>query len=426
MTTRYVERGNFTDVQVLVASLANDLQASGFKVLNINNEANTTHPLNVDSTVRRLLLAPTTVVDPLAIEEGDTTNPNYAKRQPWRLVIEVASQGAGSIPVGNDIMSTAARGIINWYVCTPTNIIDQDGAFKVAMSRDEQKGTSRVQARTGMLTSNSVFKSPTQADSRNWIHATVASGQDAQQWGDQSYQDRVSFRYEHFGFFINRSGADRVHEQAVPLTYALSTSDHGVAFMLWTEARDNTGDRFHWWTVQRMVNKDTGATIIDGKAPLFCVFSMVGGGTAASDQGDDITSDELLDAKDDIYYFVVREIDVHTPTIPVTACFDTNDSTRIINVMQQVSISEDNRLTLNMVKGMNTQRYSYPHELDMVAYISADVVSQFAEVQVQVYGEEQPAGTPHKRTYKALKANRRDNKGMRLLFLKAGGDVSNN
>lgn len=423
MTTRYIERGNFTDVQVLVASLANDLQANGFKVLNINNQPNSTHPVNIDSTVRRLLLAPTKTVDPLAIEEGETTDPNYAKRQPWRLVIEVNSQGAGAVSVGNDFMNTAARGIINWYVCTPTNILDETGEFRVAISRDELGGTDRIQARTGMLTTDSLFKANT---SKNWIHKSVASGTDAQLWGSQQYKDRVSFRYEHFGFNINRSAADRVHEQAVPLTYALSKSDHGIAFMLWTEARDNTGDRFHWWTVQRMVNKDTGATIIDGKAPLFCVFSMVGGGTAASDQGDDISANELLDAVDDIYYFVVRESDVHTPTVPVTACFDTNDSTRIINVMQQVSISEDNKLTLNMIKGMNTQRYSYPHELDMVAYISADVVSQFAEVQVQVYGEEQPVGTAHKRTYKALKANRRDNKGMRLLFLKAGGDINSN
>lgn len=423
MTTRYIERGNFTDVQVLVASVANDLQANGFKVLNINNQPNTTHPINVDSTVRRLLLAPTKIVDPLAIEDGDVNDPNYDKRQPWRLVIEVNSQGDGAVSIGNDFMTTAARGIINWYVCTPTNILDETGNFRIAISRDEISGTDRLQARTGMLTTESLFKSPT---SKNWIHKSVASGTEAQLWGSQQYKDRVSFRYEHFGFNINRSADERVNEQAVPLTYALSKSDHGIAFMMWTEARDNTGDRFHWWTVQRMVNKDTGATIIDGKAPLFCVFSMVGGGTAASDQGDDIAANELLDAVDDIYYFVVRESDVHTPTVPVTACFDTNDSTRIINVMQQVSISEDNKLTLNMIKGMNTQRYSYPHELDMVSYISADVVSQFAEVQVQVYDEEQPAGTAHKRTYKSLKANRRDNKGMRLLFLKSGGDVNNN
>jgi hypothetical protein len=425
MTTRYIERGNFTDVQIMIASLVNDMQANGFKVLNINNQPNTTHPVQLDSTVKRLLLAPTTVVDPLAIEDGDNTAPNYAKRQPWRLVIEVNSQGEGSIPIGNDFMATAARGVINWYVCTPTNIIDAEGNFKVAVSRDEQKGTSRIQARCGLLTTNSVFQAPTSVDAKSWIHKSIVAGTEGQQWGD-TLKDRSSFRYEHFGFNLNRSDENRVHEQAVPLTYALSITDHGVAFMMWTEARDNTGDRFHWWTVQRMVNKDTGATILDGKSPLFCVFSMVGGGTVAGNQGDNLGFDDLLDARDDIYYFIVRESDVHTPTVPVTACFDTNDSTRIINVMQQVSISEENKLTLNMIKGMNTQRYSYPHELDMIAYLSGDVVSQFAEVQVQVYGEEQPAGTPHKRVYKALKANRMNNKGMRLLFIKSGGDINNN
>lgn len=424
MATTYIERGNFTNVQQMIASLGNDLQANGFRVLNLNGTANTDHPVALDGTTQRLILAPTQAVDPLAIEDGDdmledgvTPNPLYAKRQPWRLVVEVNASNTGGIPLAQ------AKGWINWYVCTPTNILSPDGAFKVAVSFDYSGSTTREQARTGLLTRRSRFKT---ASSPNFIHEDVTNGNDGTGWVTSSYVDRPSWRYEHFGFNINRAGADRVNEQAVPLTYALSISDHGVAFMMWTEAQDNKGDRYHWWTVQRMVDKDTGETIVDGKSPLFCVFSMVGGGKVAStaDLGDEVEADDVALTQHDAYYFVVREIDVHTPTVPVTACFDTIDSARIINVAQQVCISEDNDLTMNMIKGMNTQRYSYPHEMDMIAYISADVVSQYAEVEVQVYGETEVDGTtPHKRKYKALKANRRDNKGMRLLFLKEGGDV---
>jgi hypothetical protein len=427
MATSYIERGNFINVQSMVASLVMDLQARGFKVLNINDSAVTAHPTTVDSTVKRVLLAATEQVDPLAIEDGatmmpdgTTPNPLYDNRQPWRFVIEVNSEGAGGIPLAS------AKGWINWYVCTPTNIIDADGEFKVAISKDVMVGTNRQVSRTGLLTTNSIAKTP---NGKDWIHPDCKQGTDAASWAALAYQDRPSWRYEHFGFYINRQGTDVVNEESIPLTYALSTTDHGVAFMMWTEARDNTGDRFHWWTVQRMVDKDTGQTILGnetpgvvGKSPLFCVFSMAGGGDLASSLGDDIQGPDLLDAFDDVYYFVVRESDVHTPTVPVTACFDTNDSSRIINVMQQVSISENNDLTMNMIKGLSTQRYSYPHELDMITYISADVVSQFAEVEVNVYNE-MNGNDPHKRVYKALKANRRDNKGMRLMFLKAGGDL---
>lgn len=421
MATNYIERGNFTNVQQMVASLGNDLQANGFKVLNLNDQANATHPVALDASVQRLLLAPTNLVDPLAIEDGDdmlpdgtTPNPLYSKRQPWRIVIEVNSGNSGGVPLAS------AKGWINWYVCTPTNIIDADGEFKVAISSDREAGSGfREQSKTGLLTYNSFSKSKQLPD---FIHGDCRVGGDNALWAADAYQDRPSWRYEHFGFFINRSGTSKVNEEAVPLTYALSTSDHGVAFMMWTEARDSFGDRYHWWTVQRMVDKDTGETIVDGKSPLFCVFSMVGGGSIAGDQGDEIEISDIAVTEHDAYYFVVREADVHTPTVPVTACYDTNDSSRIINVQQQVCISEDNDLTMNMIKGMNTQRYSYPHELDMIAYISADVVSQFAEVDVQVYGE-MDGQNVHKRKYKALKANRRDNKGMRLLFLKEGGDI---
>lgn len=421
MATNYIERGNFTNVQQMVASLGNDLQANGFKVLNLNDQANATHPVALDASVQRLLLAPTNLVDPLAIEDGDdmlpdgiTPNPLYSKRQPWRIVIEVNSGNSGGIPIAS------AKGWINWYVCTPTNIIDADGEFKVAISSDREAGPGfREQSKTGLLTYSSFSKTKQTPD---FIHSDCRVGNDGALWTTDAYNDRPSWRYEHFGFFINRSGTGKVNEEAVPLTYALSTSDHGVAFMMWTEARDSFGDRYHWWTVQRMVDKDTGETIVDGKSPLFCVFSMVGGGSIASDPGDEIAVNEIAVTEHDAYYFVVREADVHTPTVPVTACYDTNDSSRIINVQQQVCISEDNDLTMNMIKGMNTQRYSYPHELDMIAYISADVVSQFAEVDVQVYGE-MDGQNVHKRKYKALKANRRDNKGMRLLFLKEGGDI---
>ena len=96
----------------------------------------------------------------------------------------------------------------------------------------------------------------------------------------------------------------------------------------------------------------------------------------------------------------------------------TLDYAAVINSKQQVAISEGNKYVITFPNGLNTSRYSYTHELDLLAYTSADVVSAGTEVPIQVYGEATP------RVYIALSSNGPNNTGMRILLLKSGGGVN--
>lgn len=342
-----VEKNNFISMETLAADLGAELLANGFSLVSVDDQnAN----LTLGASHQRLLFRATTDVDPLC-----PADPNDVQvgEQPWLLFI-----------VADDASDT-----LDFYTFTPTQLIlGGAGEVEVSVSRTEAGGTTI--ANSGFMFKNS----------------------ETQTLGVENH----FFSYEQWGF-------ENIDEEAVPLSYFLTITDHGLAFMLWAEAYDKDGDKFGWWAIQRMVN-DTGAVVVDGKAPLFCVFSVDGGG------GEDLNIVE----PDGILKFVVRETDVNAPTIPVSAAKDTADSARIINSVQQTSIYENGQFIINFPRSLNTQRYSYPHELDIIAYASSDVTSQFATHEVTVYGEGQP------REYRAMNANHSNNKGMRIYFQVTG------
>jgi hypothetical protein len=198
--------------------------------------------------------------------------------------------------------------------------------------------------------------------------------------------------------FINRiKRIGTSNPEAFPMTYRLVISNRGVWLGIWEEATTQEGSRyFNWVLVQRPVDRVTGATVVDGKAPVFCV-NAVGG---------------------KFWKFVVREMDIMRPSARIQADLDTEDSEAILNSANQVSLSEDGKYIITFPSRLNTSRYRYPHELDMIASTSADVVSQNTDVDITVYGESTA------RKYKALHANGPANTGMRLMVLSKGGSIS--
>lgn len=197
-----------------------------------------------------------------------------------------------------------------------------------------------------------------------------------------------------------------------PLSYVLSVSPRGIACCLWVEGQDNSGKKFSWFVVQRPVDNTTGAVLNTGKCPVFVAYSTRSG-NAATDFNYADASLEL-----DTYKFVVRESDVNVPTVRKSAVVATEDSAPIINPLQQVSIVEGNEYVVTFLNNLNTQRHFYKHELDMIGYLSADVISTGTDAPVTVYGESQA------RTYMALPANGVNNTGMRVVILKSGGGIS--
>lgn len=210
--------------------------------------------------------------------------------------------------------------------------------------------------------------------------------------GDDSNPNPVPANY-----FVERtnSGQDITTlaiAQSYPMSYRLTITDRGFGIFVWTQASDIQGNKFSWVVVQRPVDHLTGATLVAGKAPVFCVYS----------------------AGNIIRKFVVREADIQKPTKSVTAVSNTEDSNAIINDVKMVSINEASKYVVRFPNGLNTQRYAYTEELDLIGYTSADVVSEWSQVPIRPYGEAVD------RVYKALKANGVNNTGMRIALLMTG------
>ena len=315
-------------------------------------------------------------------------------------------------------------------------------------------------------------------------------------------------------YFIDRRHIKEPKASAVyPLTYALTVSDHGIFLAVWDQAFDERQDEINYWSpalrwilIQRPVDSKTGATITSGKAPVFCLYTILGAGTVpstetfqgpltfpqsqsvannvigASVEYEDVKESNyknkafkpVLSIEGDVeeshhpavrdpdtgkikqawieyvysdyysgsnnhfivnpvtwvgdpqspYYwpvyhkvaksvqihhkFVVCESDVHRPSLTVLADQNTEDSNAILNSHRQVATSEDNKYVITIPKGLNTTRYAYTYELDMIGYTSADVIGEGTEVDLPLYESSY--------RFRALAANRQRNTGMRILY----------
>lgn len=194
--------------------------------------------------------------------------------------------------------------------------------------------------------------------------------------------------------FINRKRRIGEEAHSYPLSYQLSVTDRGVFLGVWEDSYTASEGRFFsWFLVQRPVNRDTGVIANTLKMPVFC-----------------------LNCVDNKYWrFTVREADVLRPSLRVAADVDTDDADAIINSKEQVALTEDNRYVVTCPSRLNTARYRYTDELDMIGTTSADVISQDLQIPVPMYGEAKS------RIYTALHANGLNNTGMRLMVLTKGG-----
>ncbi|MDK1290194.1 hypothetical protein [Pseudoalteromonas umbrosa] len=212
----------------------------------------------------------------------------------------------------------------------------------------------------------------------------------------------------------------------VPLSYALTVSDHGIVLAVWDQAVDqyetNEGHRFSWLNIQRLVDKDTGAPLIDQNksfCPLFCMYGV------------------YHEKTQNAMYFVVRESDVHRPSEELTAGEDSPDSNAVLNTYEQVAVSEDYEYVITVPSGLTTQRYLYLEEADLIGYTSADVISNGALSEFAMYDEGVCSVTGHSneaacvagggewtsttRLYKGLPSTGKFNTGMRMLMRWYGG-----
>lgn len=182
-----------------------------------------------------------------------------------------------------------------------------------------------------------------------------------------------------------------------PLSYYLAITPRGVFLDVWEDLTTDTLAIPHAWIlVQRPVDRKTGVVITTGKAPVFAVMSV--GGTISK--------------------MVVRESDVLRPSISYDATVDTINSAAVINANEQVAISENNQYVISFPARLNTPRYAYTYELDMLGYTSSDVVAENTYLPLRVYGEAAD------RRFVAMHASKPNNAGMRIIALNQGGGIT--
>lgn len=340
-----IERNGFLTFKSLVNDFAYHLKLAGFEAYNVDGVRTD----DVSNIEQRAVFYSTSDIDPLPTQK-------------WALVFYYSEE----------------EQYLDVYICTPDQVIDAEGDFRVAVKYNSGK----IVRISGKLT-------PGSEDA-----VTIGSGDDAK---------RVALRFMSFeNWEIPNSDT-----QANPMSYRLVTSNHGCSFQCWVESYDSSGDRFAWFVVQRMIDSN-GNPVVTGKAPLFCLFA---------NKGYEIEDDGTANPNA-VHKFVVRESDVHSPTVPVSALADTADSARIINGAQQVSVREGNSIVMVFPNDLGTQRYKYPHQLDMIGVISADVLSQGTEVNIPLFLESTP------RRYLGMNADKENNRGIRLLFWVSGGSLT--
>lgn len=380
---KLIVKSGFTSNLKMWKSILQDLVDNGFKLVSVNGTIASTIP---STDLASFVVEATNTIDPLA--------GTGAGQQRWRLAMK----------------GTEKR--TQLFCAAPEQISDTGTISKIGAINVGSTTINEYAGQIGGRSTSSQFN-PSSGDNEVyfWHRGVINTGNTTYYAGTMAYPPSATQP-------TGQTSSDSLvfaDPEATPFTYHIALSDHGVAIHIQVEGRDSDGCRGAWLVIQRAINSD-GTVVVDGKAPLFCMFSVNGGGSM--NNNDEVRPVTNSPGSYQIMRFTVREADVNAPTVPAPAHVHSADSSAVINPYQMVPFSEDNHFDFRLPAGFNTQRYSYPYEMDMVGYASADVISNGTLIDVQVYNEKEDDGqTAKKRTYKALTANSPNNTGMRIFLL---------
>ena len=212
---------------------------------------------------------------------------------------------------------------------------------------------------------------------------------------------------------------------ARPITYTISVSNHGVIVNIKTDAKD-AGDGNIWYCIQRLADAKTGEILVEGHSPVVCLFQMqpidndsitlVREGQAQP--AEIVRVNYEITRKSVMNMIVVRENDVIAPTNPVPVNQNYAYIGGIWNYNKQISLSNKDEYIISIPDGLNTHRHFYPNKrVDMVGFISANVIAEGVDASVSMHGETKP------RKYKAQRTTIGYTEGGRMLMLVEGGGV---
>ena len=118
-----------------------------------------------------------------------------------------------------------------------------------------------------------------------------------------------------------------------------------------------------------------------------------------------------------IWRFVAREMDVLKPTdVHKYATRHQIDSNAIINPLEQLSITDENRFVITFPTGLTTQRFMYPkEETDLICFSSAEVVAESSNIPMTTYLYD--GVSTDKRRYQGMRSTAAYGNGMRIMVL---------
>ncbi len=198
-----------------------------------------------------------------------------------------------------------------------------------------------------------------------------------------------------------------------PLSYTLTVSSYGVVFVCHSPVLSHTGNCHSWFCIQRLVNRQGKVDYTKGFNPVWCLFSQNGGGEVYQSVFDIDDSGEDFD-KNGVSQFCVRERDIYYPTPTVSALVPSSIGCPIVNNRQSVSHDETRGWSVEIPSGFSTWRHKYSLFMDLLGMASADV-AQYSDITKRVVFSD-----GYNRSYMAMLANYKNNKGQRLFVLTDG------
>lgn len=439
---------NFSNVRALVSSVMNDLQGLSIAVGDVA-PTNTAYmriihqDSNIGGVAGNVIICEANVhIDPYADPTGANTN----EYDPWRICFNCYEWSNRPRNIGGTLYYDDFQSYANGknggvsslaiYVGTPATLTTNNSkpviGYRTTAIRkasdlaevwgwyvDDSNGNrtqwepydASYRARnliepvgnTGAEWTNQFDPTPSATKRSNpinqgWVMPQPYDGPDAKDASQIFVNRRVT--YANVAANLGGSGVTGAPVNAQTLSYRLVLSDHGMFLGIWGPDPEENGSGFSWVLVQRPVDKRTGiprgldpttglpyttitaasAGTTVGNRPLFCVNSVNG----------------------KFWKFVVRERDQTVPGSRKDATVNTEDSGAVINPYQQQSLTEDGEYVITFLNNLNSSRFKYGDELDMVGTVSSDVVGGGSEIDVNVYDEKTTSGDPSMRKYHAL------------------------
>ena len=242
--------------------------------------------------------------------------------------------------------------------------------------------------------------------------------------------------------FLNTQYSNNA-DGAYPMSYTLTLTNRGIFFSVWEANQEESPQEadttppedqlyqnspIKWFLIQRPVDRTTGH--VRGGGPLRKQVQPALTNVQANDPANDTSRCPVycvfgFGSPNEYRRFVVREMDVLSPSRKRDVTEATEDCNAMINKYQQQSITETGEFVVTFLNNLTTSRYRYGDELDMLGTVGAEVIGAGTAINVQVYNET-VSGTAVQRTYTALYSNNPYGVGMRLMALTAANTAAEN